>query len=126
MDTSTEPAVIPDISKLTGRTRRPIIAAYWVVFFLALPIWWYTTSIERLSLPSARVRLQAKAELRFPVDVEIDTPNASLVANETQIKLSEWSRLAPLRWKGLDINIQTKGTCNTRSDDMGISQCGNS
>ena len=35
--------------------RRRIIASYWLVVILALPLWWKTTSIDRLSLPENRV-----------------------------------------------------------------------
>ena len=48
-----------DISKLTFETvpnRRRIIAAYWLVVILALPLWWKTTSIDRLSLPESKLR----------------------------------------------------------------------
>lgn len=35
--------------------RIKIIASYWAVVLCAVPLWWYTTSITRLSLPTARV-----------------------------------------------------------------------
>ncbi len=37
------------------RTRALILTSYLVVVVLALPLWWSTTSIERLSLPVSRV-----------------------------------------------------------------------
>ncbi|OSD05225.1 hypothetical protein PYCCODRAFT_1432983 [Trametes coccinea BRFM310] len=58
------------------RTRRLIIASYWVVVLLAIPLWWKTTSIERLSLPTSRVRAQRSKELRFPVNVDIGALHA--------------------------------------------------
>lgn len=51
--------------------RRTIIASYWIIIILALPLWWKTTSIERLSLPSSRVRNQASKELRLPVQIQL-------------------------------------------------------
>ena len=45
------------------RTRRYIIASYWLVVLLAIPLWWKTTSIDRLSLPASRVYAQRKREV---------------------------------------------------------------
>lgn len=60
-DTNAQGAVpVPpiDISKITFETvsnRRRIIASYWLVVLFAIPLWWKTTSIDRLSLPESRV-----------------------------------------------------------------------
>jgi phosphatidylinositol glycan class S len=105
---------VEQVSNPVDRSRRPILVAYWAVVFLALPIWWYTTSIERLSLPSTRVLAQAKEELRIPVDINLDVPNAAALSTEIQDQFSEWSRLDPLRWKGLQIKVhnrQQAGPC---------------
>ena len=53
-------------------TRRLIIASYWLVILLALPLWWNITSIQRLSLPAARVDAQAKTRLVFPTTIQLD------------------------------------------------------
>ena len=45
--------------------RRRIIASYWVVILVALPLWWKTTSIERLGLPASRVKTLDEKEVRF-------------------------------------------------------------
>lgn len=37
------------------RTRLWILTSYLLLVVLALPLWWSTTSIERLSLPTSRV-----------------------------------------------------------------------
>lgn len=53
-----QPVPPVDLSKLffqSSTTRRRIIASYWVVIILAIPIWWRITSIDRLSLPESRV-----------------------------------------------------------------------
>ncbi|KAI0676322.1 phosphatidylinositol-glycan biosynthesis class S protein-domain-containing protein [Trametes maxima] len=57
------------------RTRRLIIASYWTVVLLAIPLWWKTTSIERLSLPTSRVYAERSRELSFPVEVNVATWN---------------------------------------------------
>ncbi|KAI0716794.1 phosphatidylinositol-glycan biosynthesis class S protein [Earliella scabrosa] len=54
------------------RTRRSIIASYWLVVALAIPLWWKTTSIERLALPAARVQAASKREVLFPVTVNLE------------------------------------------------------
>jgi len=54
------------------KIRRSIIASYWLIIFLALPLWWNTTSIERLPLPSPNVYAQQERELRFPIKVALD------------------------------------------------------
>ncbi|KAI0631265.1 phosphatidylinositol-glycan biosynthesis class S protein-domain-containing protein [Trametes polyzona] len=77
MDSSSSP---PDPAKLcfeSVRTRRLIIASYWAVVLLAIPLWWKTTSIERLSLPTSRVYAQRSRELSFPVSVNVELPGES-------------------------------------------------
>ncbi|KAG2008391.1 hypothetical protein CC2G_013826 [Coprinopsis cinerea AmutBmut pab1-1] len=49
--------------------RRLVILAYWVVFILALPIWWYTTSIERLPLPLSQASQEIRRPLQLPVSI---------------------------------------------------------
>jgi GPI-anchor transamidase subunit S len=51
--------------------RRSIIASYCLVVFLALPLWWNTTSIKRLALPVQRVTLHSQNHLRLPVYVHV-------------------------------------------------------
>ncbi|KAF7986318.1 hypothetical protein HWV62_35286 [Athelia sp. TMB] len=60
------------LSFQSAPTRRLVLASYWALILLAVPLWWHTTSIERLALPSARVaQALAAPPLRFPVDVHI-------------------------------------------------------
>ncbi|CCM04395.1 uncharacterized protein FIBRA_06571 [Fibroporia radiculosa] len=64
-----------DPSKLSfqsTKTRRLILTAYWGVILLAIPLWWRTTSIERQTLPTARVNAQQGKELTFPIHVHLD------------------------------------------------------
>ncbi|GJE85189.1 GPI transamidase component PIG-S [Phanerochaete sordida] len=63
-----------DLSRITfesTRNRRRIIASYWFIVILALPLWWRTTSIDRLSLPESRARVLAEKHLSSPVHVEL-------------------------------------------------------
>ena len=46
---------VPQLSFQSTTTRRGILISYWVVILAALPLWWYTTAIERLSLPRGKV-----------------------------------------------------------------------
>uniref|UniRef100_D8QHB6 GPI transamidase component PIG-S n=1 Tax=Schizophyllum commune (strain H4-8 / FGSC 9210) TaxID=578458 RepID=D8QHB6_SCHCM len=67
---------LKDPSKIyyqANHVRRLIIASYWLVIFLALPLWWKTTSIERLSLPQGRIGALGDKNLRF--DIGISVPN---------------------------------------------------
>lgn len=80
-------------------TTRSILASYWTVFVLALPLWWYTTSIQRLSLPASRVLAQADRELRFPVNLQLDSSfTAQDASNIQQILNDSYSR-------GLDVTV---------------------
>jgi len=104
-----------DPSKFTfqaANTRRSIIAAYWVIIILAAPLWWSTTSIQRLPLPSDRIFSQAKRGLRLPVHIQLEddgsrseiTSSPSFAA-EVQSILDNRARDAPRRWEGVDVTI---------------------
>ncbi|KAI0370586.1 hypothetical protein BV20DRAFT_943936 [Pilatotrama ljubarskyi] len=70
-------------------TRRLIIASYWAVVLLAIPLWWKTTSIERLSLPASRVHAQRNRELFFLVDVNLEAQEG-VAAQSLQQDLQRW------------------------------------
>jgi hypothetical protein len=55
------------------KVRWSILAAYWIVIIFALPLWWTTTSIQRLSLPTSRVEDLSRRDLRFPVNIVLDS-----------------------------------------------------
>ncbi|KAF5385573.1 hypothetical protein D9757_006732 [Collybiopsis confluens] len=52
--------------------RRCIIASYWIIIVLAIPLWWKTTSIERLGLPTSQVYAEAEKKLRIPLSICLD------------------------------------------------------
>ncbi|KAK0495864.1 phosphatidylinositol-glycan biosynthesis class S protein-domain-containing protein [Armillaria luteobubalina] len=90
------------------RVRRLIIASYWIVILLATPLWWHTTSIERLSLPTAQVQYQAKTVLSFPVTIRLDP---SLVQDDPSItgklqQLFDAHSSKSGQWRGLSIHVQ--------------------
>ncbi|KAL1665216.1 phosphatidylinositol-glycan biosynthesis class S protein-domain-containing protein [Schizophyllum commune] len=61
---------LKDPSKIhyqANHVRRLIIASYWLVIVLALPLWWRTTSIERLRLPQGRIGSLGDKSLRFDI-----------------------------------------------------------
>ncbi|OCH86146.1 hypothetical protein OBBRIDRAFT_738565 [Obba rivulosa] len=79
MDHSSRPLVDPAKPFFeSNHTRRSIIASYWLVVLLAVPLWWTTTSIDRLSLPTSRVLAQQDKQLVFPVHVCLSTQESSL------------------------------------------------
>lgn len=91
-------------------TRRSIIASYWLVFLLASPLWWYTTSIQRLSLPTSRVQTQSRKQLHLPVSVRVDTSNTRITDSEAfiielQQLLRERATRAPEQWQGIELRI---------------------
>lgn len=88
--------------------RRSIISAYWLIILLALPLWWSTTSIERLSLPSSRVASQAQNKLNIPIRINLqDHPNGASLAPHLQRSLDEHITKMPERWKGLDVYLSS-------------------
>lgn len=107
---TTSPRDPSKLSFQTDRTRRSILGAYWLVIFLALPLWWHTTSIERLSLPSSRVFARAETKLHFPVHVELDESyfgkKVSSLANELRVLLSTEAAQNPYRWRGVDVQVR--------------------
>ncbi|KAJ3736007.1 phosphatidylinositol-glycan biosynthesis class S protein-domain-containing protein [Lentinula guzmanii] len=61
--------------------RRYIIASYWVLITLALPLWWTTTSIERLPLPTSEVYAQAQKRLEIPLAICVDSAFSSQITS---------------------------------------------
>ncbi|KZS87266.1 hypothetical protein SISNIDRAFT_447022 [Sistotremastrum niveocremeum HHB9708] len=56
----------------TPSIRRLIILSYWVAVIIGLPIWLYTTSIQRLSLPESQVISLQGQPVDIPVNLYLD------------------------------------------------------
>jgi len=69
-----EELVLPQLHHQSDTTRRSIIAAYWIVVALCLPIWWNLTSIERLVLPKTRIERLDQEENKVRQG-DLDGPN---------------------------------------------------
>ncbi|KAI0696818.1 phosphatidylinositol-glycan biosynthesis class S protein-domain-containing protein [Cytidiella melzeri] len=87
METQQPPVDPSRLSFESVVTRRRIIASYWVVVLLAIPLWWRMTSIDRLSLPESRVSALNAQYLRFPLRVSVHSglPSLSSLLMETQL-----------------------------------------
>ena len=89
-------------------TRRSVIASYWLVIILALPLWWHTTTINRLSLPSSRVEAIAHNELLIPINICLVTNDHSLPE-----KLRYHLGRSTDYWKVLDVHIFGDSDCSS-------------
>ena len=94
----------------TDKTRRSIVIAYWSIIILAVPLWWYTTSIERLSLPSRRVHQQAENQLQLPVRLCLQTVDEHL-SDSVRTSFVDNISLEPQRWRGLAVDVFGKANC---------------
>ncbi|EIM89154.1 uncharacterized protein STEHIDRAFT_53681 [Stereum hirsutum FP-91666 SS1] len=101
------------------RLRRVILLSYWVVVLLATPLWWYTTSIERLSLPISHIHAQSDKQLVFPVHVQIDNFTSSLTDVPSIESIQQaLSRQASLdQSSNVDIHVATRGENEPLSPD---------
>ncbi|KAF7344519.1 GPI transamidase component PIG-S [Mycena sanguinolenta] len=117
------PHIHPDGTKLRDPSslfyqseyiRRLIIGSYWLVIIAAVPLWWHITSIQRLSLPTSRVRAQAGNQLHFPVQIQLEgIQDASLPASLQRL-VDDRIRRSPQAWKGLDVKVNDQnGVCVT-------------
>jgi Phosphatidylinositol-glycan biosynthesis class S protein len=70
-----EELVLPQLHHQSDTTRRSIIATYWIVVVLCLPIWWNLTSIERLGLPKTRIERLDKEGNKVRQE-DLDRPNS--------------------------------------------------
>lgn len=79
-----EELVLPQLHHQSETTRRSIIAAYWIVVVLCLPLWWHLTSIERLSLPKTRIERLDKEGNKVRQRA-LDSPNSNTVTTLDRI-----------------------------------------
>ncbi|KAI0318516.1 phosphatidylinositol-glycan biosynthesis class S protein-domain-containing protein [Amylostereum chailletii] len=63
------------------RIRRAILASYWAIVLLAVPLWWSTTSIERLALPLSRIDSQSRKEVHFPIRLRLQADASAVDIN---------------------------------------------
>ncbi|EIW78395.1 hypothetical protein CONPUDRAFT_167417 [Coniophora puteana RWD-64-598 SS2] len=112
MDTQpgSDTSKVKDPSRLTYenvQTRWFVLSSYWIVIILALPFWWRTTSIERLSLPSHRIRAQVEERPRLAVTLALDRSSfgtqVDSVASEVNGLLE--ASASSSRWRGIDAKV---------------------
>ncbi|KAF8591320.1 hypothetical protein K439DRAFT_1611324 [Ramaria rubella] len=92
-----------------------IVTSYWLIFILGLPLWWSTTSIQRLTLPVNRVISTAnKPEPHFPLDISIEPAigesstkytDPKSLARQVENLLNDEKTNDPISWLGLTINV---------------------
>lgn len=88
--------------------RRSIIKSYWVVIVLALPLWWYTTSIERLALPTGRIDKFVDKHLELPVTICAPSTRVSDLHREIVARRA----LDQKRWAGLAVEVVESEKCS--------------
>src|SRR5260221_8420824 len=91
--------------------RRSIIAAYWIVIILSLPLWWSTTSIKRLSLSSTRLLGQTQRRLDLPITICLES-DASFVA-DVKRALAQLASEDPRLWQGISVDVVGQKDCGT-------------
>jgi phosphatidylinositol glycan class S len=94
----------------TDKTRRSIVLAYWSIVILTVPLWWYTTSIERLSLPSRHVHQQAENHLQLPVRICLQTVDEHL-SGSVRTSFADNISFERQRWRGLAVDVFGKANC---------------
>ncbi|EKM76786.1 hypothetical protein AGABI1DRAFT_108623 [Agaricus bisporus var. burnettii JB137-S8] len=92
--------------------KRGIIFSYWTLILLAVPLWWHTTSIQRLSLPESRINSRAQEHLELPVslcvaDVEIKSSLQSFLDAKARDDSGHW-------W-GVKSRVYSRNDCPTTS-----------
>ncbi|KXN90300.1 hypothetical protein AN958_04333 [Leucoagaricus sp. SymC.cos] len=88
--------------------KRTVIASYWIVILLSVPLWWYTTSIQRLALPQTRISVQAQRLLKVPVDVCLENQS---VVSELRDKLVERVVDDPNKWEHIEPRFHGRERC---------------
>ncbi|TFK26595.1 hypothetical protein FA15DRAFT_667298 [Coprinopsis marcescibilis] len=114
-ETGNLPASLRDPSTLFFQydsVRRSIIAAYWVAILLATPLWWYTTSIERLPLPISQASQEISRPLQLPVNVCLQE-SKPIFAPLLQVSLDRFTSSRIL--EGVQIHITGSAKCETTS-----------
>jgi len=71
-------------------------------------LWWYTTSIQRLSLPTSQIYSHAQRRLKIPVDICVDNTN---VVTDLQSSFDGKLMADPEHWGDLKILVHGGGEC---------------
>jgi phosphatidylinositol glycan class S len=105
------PVSLKDPSTLfyqSNAVKRSVIASYWIVIFLSVPLWWYTTSIQRLSLPRSRIYSHAQRPLIIPVDVCVEDDR---IIPNLQDTLAAGVNNNPGHWGDIELRFHGQGDC---------------
>ncbi|KIL00321.1 hypothetical protein PAXRUDRAFT_29893 [Paxillus rubicundulus Ve08.2h10] len=107
----------------TARTRRLVLGSYWTIIILAFPFWWNLTSIERIALPSYRVRAQLDRKPVFPVSVRLDASSfqgsAPTLGRALHEILAQTAQASP-RWRNLDIQVGVSEHAGDQSEGPNV------
>jgi phosphatidylinositol glycan class S len=104
--------------------RQVIFLSYWLVVFVALRLWWSTTSIERLSLPESRVQNQATrtvrrirpcwaqlahvlSQLHLPIDIKLEGDWSEHQRTEFSKEIQTLQANAGVSGQSLGIRVST-------------------
>lgn len=90
--------------------RRSIVIAYWVIIVLALPLWWTTTSIQRLRLPSRQILDESRKSLQLPVTICLESQDMRLVQTVKHVLTNSASE-DPSRWRGILVDVVGVSDC---------------
>ncbi|KDQ58611.1 hypothetical protein JAAARDRAFT_47014 [Jaapia argillacea MUCL 33604] len=107
---SSAPPIVSALPFESAAVRRSILAAYWLVIIFALPLWWSSTSIERLSLPNSRVWSETTRTLQFPLHVVVNEGGGASGRHDLDRQLTERRRHDPEAWQGLQLHVNTGET----------------
>ncbi|KAF9444833.1 hypothetical protein P691DRAFT_763033 [Macrolepiota fuliginosa MF-IS2] len=105
------PAPLKDPSTLfyqSNVVKRSIIASYWTVILLAVPLWWYATSIQRLSLPISQIHSHAQRHLKLPVDICVEDVDA---VSNLHAFFAEKTRAGSDGWSDLEVRVHGGSEC---------------
>ncbi|GJJ14981.1 hypothetical protein Clacol_009251 [Clathrus columnatus] len=94
--------VAPSVRFQNVTIKRQILSAYSLIIILSLPLWWYTTSIQRLSLPVGQVKAVEGAEASPPNESSLDT---RAFAQALQVSMDQDRSRYPASWEGIKIYL---------------------
>jgi phosphatidylinositol glycan class S len=88
--------------------KRAVILAYWSLILLAVPLWWRTTSIQRLALPEPRISSNARKHLELPVSLCVEDAR---IKSSLQSFLDEKAGDNPGHWWGVKPRVYSERDC---------------